>query len=152
MRAYRPDVSRVFITENEVNGLCFPDARESLVIFGLGYGVDILKTIDWLREKEIFYWGDIDTHGFVMLDQVRSFLPQTESMLMSKEILLQTRDMWSAEDKPFIGCLSRLTPDEHRLFCSLQDNTFGENVRVEQERISYKQVQNEVALLVSEDK
>jgi hypothetical protein len=72
LAALKPAVSKVFITENEINGLCFPDVEKGLVIFGLGYGVDALKTVAWLKEKEVYYWGDIDTHGFAMLDQVRS--------------------------------------------------------------------------------
>jgi len=110
------------------------------VIFGLGYGVDVLSAVAWLREKEIYYWGDIDTHGLAMLDQVRSFLPQTCSMLMEESILLKYRHLWSVEDKPFLGQLTRLTPEEHRLLCSLQNNTWGKGVRLEQERISFQQV------------
>lgn len=148
MKTFKPAVKRVFITENEINGLCFPEARDSLVIFGLGYGVDILKTVDWLCDKEICYWGDIDTHGFVMLDQVRSFLPQTKSIMMSEDILLQFRNLWSVEEKPFPGCLSRLNNDEHRLLRSLQDDSFGKGVRLEQERISYRQVQMEMDRII----
>ena len=29
----------------------------------------------WLLEKEIYYWGDIDTHGFAIFNQLRGFLP-----------------------------------------------------------------------------
>lgn len=136
----KPAVTRVFITENEINGLCFPVAESSLVIFGLGYGVDVLRAVTWLREKEIYYWGDLDTHGFAMLDQVRSFLPQTRSLLMEESILLKHRALWSVEDKPFLGQLTRLTPEEHWLLCSLQNNTWGKGVRLEQERISFQQV------------
>jgi len=149
MSRYKPAVSKVFITENEVNGLCFPDVNESMVIFGLGYGVDILKTVNWLQEKEIYYWGDIDTHGFSMLDQVRSFLPQAKSILMSEDILLEARDMWVIENKPFLGSLSRLTDDEKELFYSLQDNVWGNNVRLEQERISYSRVVEEIAMHIT---
>lgn len=46
LSVFKPAVSRVFITENEINGLSFPDVRESLVIFKLGYGVDILKNVE----------------------------------------------------------------------------------------------------------
>ena len=35
LSAFKPLVSRVFITENEINGLSFPDVKESLVIFKL---------------------------------------------------------------------------------------------------------------------
>jgi len=136
----KPAVTRVFITENEINGLCFPATGSSLVIFGLGYGVDVLKTVTWLKEKTIYYWGDLDTHGFAMLDQVRSFLPQTHSLLMEESLLLKHRSFWSVEDKPFLGQLTRLTPDEQWLFSSLQNNIWGKGVRLEQERIPFQQV------------
>lgn len=136
----KPAVTRAFITENEINGLCFPSTGSSLVIFGLGYGVDVLRAVTWLIEKEIYYWGDLDTHGFAMLDQVRSFLPQTCSMLMEESTLFKHRDLWSVEDKPFLGQLTRLTPDEHRLLHSLQSNTWGKGVRLEQERVSFPEV------------
>jgi len=142
-----PAVTRVFITENEINGLCFPAAGSSLVIFGLGYGVDVLRAVTWLTEKEIYYWGDLDTHGFAMLDKVRSFLPQTRSLLMEESILFKHRTLWSVEDKPFLGLLTRLTPEEHRLLCSLQNNTWGKGVRLEQERISFQQVKRSLSSL-----
>lgn len=140
LRLLKPAVTRVFITENEINGLCFPSTGSSLVIFGLGYGLDALRAVTWLREKKIYYWGDLDTHGFAMLDQVRSFLPQTYSMLMEESTLFKHRDLWSVEDKPFLGQLTRLTPDEHRLLDSLQSNTWGKGVRLEQERVSFQEV------------
>ncbi|UWG97976.1 DUF2220 family protein [Dehalobacter sp. DCM] len=143
-----PPVSRVFITENEINGLCFPDVRSSMVIFGLGYGVDVLKAVPWLKEKEIYYWGDIDTHGFSMLDQVRSFLPQTRSMLMDERILLNHHHLWSVEEKPFFGQLTRLTADEYKLLCLLQGNSWGRGVRLEQERVSFQQVRDVIEIII----
>jgi hypothetical protein len=141
---FNPNVSTVFITENEINGLSFPNVKGSIVIFGLGYAVDILKTINWLKEKAVYYWGDLDTHGFKMLDQVRQFFPQVKSILMNEDILLDSRDLWVIEKEPFYGSLSRLTKDEQQLFFSLQNNMWGENVRLEQERIPFTRVQDEV--------
>lgn len=142
--AWNPAVSRVFITENEINGLCFPFSKNSLVIFKLGYGLDILKSAAWLAQKEIYYWGDIDTHGFAMLDQLRSFLPRARSLLMREDILLAHRNLWVKEDKPFTGQLTRLTEEEHRLFCLLQSDVWGQGVRLEQERISFDYVEEAV--------
>ncbi|NLE56140.1 MAG: hypothetical protein GX617_14490, partial [Lentisphaerae bacterium] len=34
--------------------------------------------------------------------------------------------------------LQRLTPDEARLYAQLRDNTWGEQLRLEQERIGYE--------------
>jgi len=139
-----PKIKTVFITENEINGLSFPTVKDSIVIFGLGYAVDALNAITWLNDKAIYYWGDIDTHGFVMLDLVRKFLPQTKSMLMSEDVLLYSRDLWVVENKQFSGNLSHLTEEEHRLFTSLQDNLWRENVRLEQERVPFNRVEEEI--------
>lgn len=68
-------MTRVYITENNINGLAFPPMEGSLVIFGLGYGVETLSTIPWLRKVGIIYWGDIDTHGFAILDRLRMTFP-----------------------------------------------------------------------------
>ncbi len=149
LAAFCPTASKAFITENEINGLCFPEVKDSLVIFGLGYGVDLLKSVPWLREKEIYYWGDIDTHGFAMLDQVRSFLPQSKSMLMDEGVLLTHRALWSTELKPFLGQLTRLTAEEHRLLCLLQSNAWGKGVRLEQERVTFSQVKSVMEMLAN---
>ena len=134
---FSPLAAKVFITENEINGLSFPDVSDSVVIFGLGYGVDILKDVPWLREKEIYYWGDLDTHGFAILDQVRSFLPQTKSILMDEMVLQEHRTLFSVEKKQFYGKLTRLTTEEAKVFYSLQNNVWGSGVRLEQERIAF---------------
>jgi hypothetical protein len=109
-------VQRVFITENEVNGLAFPEVPCGLVVFGLGYGVDILSSADWMTDREIHYWGDIDTHGFVMLDRLRAAFPNARSLLMDRETLLAHRSLWGHEAVPHDGPLVRLTDAERTLF------------------------------------
>ena len=147
--AYKPDVLKVFITENEINGLSFPDVKNSVVIFGLGYGVDVLKSVEWLIDKEVYYWGDIDTHGFAILDKVRSFVPKAKSILMTEDVLHSNRALWVVEEKPYLGELSRLTGDEQTLFHALRDNHWGEKVRLEQERISFGRVKKEVETIIN---
>ncbi|MCL2188002.1 MAG: DUF2220 family protein [Defluviitaleaceae bacterium] len=141
--------SRVFITENEINGLCFPDMKDSIVIFGLGYAVDILKTVTWLREREIYYWGDLDTHGFAMLNQVRTFLPHTKRFLMDEDILFAHKNLWGHEKKTFVGTLSHLDEGEQSLFSALKENHWGENIRLEQELISFAWVKREIDSLTT---
>ena len=50
-------VERVFITENEINGLAFPALPGSLVIFGLGYGLDRLSEVRWLHDRDALLLG-----------------------------------------------------------------------------------------------
>jgi hypothetical protein len=132
-----PEVSRVFVTENEVNFLAFPPVADSLVIFGAGYGFESLAEAAWLRMRSIHYWGDIDTHGFAILDQLRALFPQAESLLMDRRTLLAHRRYWSEEPQPVLRDLPRLNADERALFDELRQNTLGQNVRLEQERIGF---------------
>jgi hypothetical protein len=128
----------VFITENEVNGLAFPNLPEAIVVFGLGYGVELLQTASWIARAHISYWGDIDTHGFAMLDRLRGVFPKVRSLLMNRETLMAHRSLWGREEAPCRAALSRLDHDEQVLFDDLVYDRIGEKVRLEQERVSWR--------------
>lgn len=131
-------VRTVFITENEINFLAFPPVKEAMVIFGAGYGFRNLDGIGWLQSRNILYWGDIDTHGFAILNQLREYLPHAESFLMDRETLLTHRPLWGEEKHPETATLTRLTAEEQALYNDLRDNKPGNNVRLEQERIGFR--------------
>ena len=133
-----PPVTTVFITENEINFLAFPNVRDSMVIFGAGYGFANLIAAHWLQEKNILYWGDIDTHGFAILNQLRGFFPHTVSFLMDRETLLAHRQFWGSEPQPQTGDLLRLTTEEQALHDQLRQHTWGVSVRLEQEKIGFQ--------------
>jgi hypothetical protein len=147
LAALRPPVQRVFITENETNFLAFPPAPQSLVLFGAGYGFDALAKADWLRERALHYWGDIDTHGFAILDQLRGHLPHAQSFLMDRATLLAHREHWSTEPAPTNRDLPRLTAEEAALYDDLRTDRLGRSVRLEQERIGFALVGKAVASL-----
>ena len=86
----RLSCAHVFITENEINFLAFPSVADGMVIFGAGYGFDALVAADWLQSRQIRYWGDIDTHGFAILDQLRARFVHAQSFLMDRETLVVT--------------------------------------------------------------
>jgi hypothetical protein len=132
-------VDRVFITENKINGLTFPEVRNGLVIFGLGYGVQLLKEVPWLGACQIHYWGDIDSHGFAMLSQLRSYFPRTRSLLMDEDTLLACRPLWGSEPAATAhGAeqLPHLDEAEQQLYQGLKAH-WQPNLRLEQERIPF---------------
>jgi hypothetical protein len=135
--AFQGKIRKVFITENEINFLSFPTHAHSLVIFGAGYGFEMLSSIAWLESCKIYYWGDIDTHGFAILDQLRDKLPKTQSLLMDEKTLLVHRYAWGVENTPRSGELKRLTVTENRLYKALCEHDFGVNIRLEQEKIGF---------------
>ena len=145
--ALETGVSRVFITENEVNFLSFPRAKDAMVIFGAGYGFESLGGARWLGRLRLHYWGDIDTHGFAILDALRARFDHAESFLMDRRTLLAFESLWGTEDSPLDRDLPRLTPEERALYDDLRDNRIGRHLRLEQERIGFGWVKEALARL-----
>lgn len=138
------NIERVFITENEINFLTFPTVGKSLVIFGRGYGFEQWRELTFLSRLPIFYWGDIDSHGFVILNQLRQLFPQVKSILMDEETLLTYQSFWVTESIPSKAQnLTGLTEAESDLYRGLIENRWQVNLRLEQERIPLNAIQIE---------
>lgn len=133
-------VERVLIVENEITGLALPAMSRTAVIFRLGYAVGLLRELEWLRDRDVFYWGDIDTNGFAILDRLRTSLPDVQSLLMDRETLMTYGAHWTIEASPFIAPLDRLTQAERALYDDLRFDRLGRAVRLEQERIPLREI------------
>jgi hypothetical protein len=135
--ALRLPVERVFVTENEINFLAFPGIAKSVVVFGAGYGMKALGLARWMASSPLHYWGDLDTHGFAILDELRGVFPHTQSFLMDRETLLSHRQFWGIETVQMRRDLLRLSEEESRLLSDLRGGLFGQGVRLEQEKVSF---------------
>jgi hypothetical protein len=131
----QPDIA--VIVENEVSFLSIPVPLDGVVLWGKGFEVDRAGSLPWLRESAVLYWGDLDTHGFAILDRLRAWLPQTRSFLMDSGTLLAHRDRWVTEATPTRARLERLTDAEGALYLDLIADRYGERIRLEQERIDW---------------
>lgn len=130
-------VERVFITENETNFLALPAVARAVVVFGAGYGWEALARAAWLHRCRLHYWGDIDTHGFAILDQLRGFFPHAASFLMDRQTLLAHRAQWGEEAEPARHDLWRLTTEEAAVYDELRFDHHQPRLRLEQERIGF---------------
>lgn len=130
-------VQRVFITENETNFLAFPPAADAIAVFGAGYGWEALARASWLHRCQLHYWGDIDTHGFAILDQLRGHFPGAASFLMDRETLLAHRLHWGEEPDPARHDLVCLTPEEAAVYDDLRFDRHQTQLRLEQERVGF---------------
>ncbi len=145
----QPAPQRVFITENEINFLAFPPCADSLVVFGAGYGFEALAQAAWLHRCSVVYWGDIDTHGFAILDQLRARFPHALALLMDRDTLFAHQAQWTTEPQPLQRDLQRLDENERQLYDDLRWRRLGDtHVRLEQERIAFGHVEQAVASLV----
>lgn len=123
-------VSNIFVVENLVNFLTFPQVPDSIVVWGKGYAVSAIKDSLMLKTSVLYYWGDLDAQGFEILSQFRGYFPQTQSFLMDK----YTFDTYFEGDSGTPGNVSielNLTDTENALYEYIKNN----NLRLEQEKI-----------------
>lgn len=129
--------SRAVVVENEITYLTIPVPVDGVVIWGKGFDVARLGRWTMLKDAAVDYWGDLDSHGFAILNRLRTHLPRTRSFLMDSATLLEHRERWGREDKPTAATLSALTPAEAAVYDDIVSDRFGDRVRLEQERISW---------------
>jgi hypothetical protein len=85
----------------------------------------------------VYYWGDIDTHGFAILSRLRAYLPQVRSLLMDEPTLLAFRPLWGRDEKQHAAPeLAQLTVEEQSLYAALREGAYKQ-VRLEQERVAW---------------
>jgi hypothetical protein len=126
------------IVENLDTGRALPDIAGTVAIMKLGNAVSGLGSIPWLKAINAVYWGDIDTHGFAILDRARTALPMLRSVLMDEATTLGYRHLWGTEPVQTSNfALRHLNDHELKVYTGLKANTGGQKVRLEQERLPW---------------
>jgi len=139
----------IFIVENKITTLSFMDIDDSIVIFGSGYSVGTLKNVEWFKNKNIYYWGDIDKDGFAILSQARGYFKQIKSILMNEEVinLFKKFSVEDLKNQNSFKRLDNLTVDEQKVYQKIEDNFYGDNFRLEQERVAFDYVKENILKL-----
>lgn len=125
----------VLVIENLETVLAVPALEGTVVVHGGGYAVDRLDGIPWVRAADVVYWGDLDSHGFAILNRLRAHGIAARSVLMDTVTLDAYADLCVPEPKPSTGRLDHLTLDESATLGVLAERG---NIRLEQERIEWE--------------
>ena len=136
-------IQAVYIVENKISMLTFPAIDKSIVVWGHGFGVDVMKNVEWLKSKKIYYWGDIDAHGFQILSEIRTHFSHVESFLMDRE----TFDAYFVDEKGTPTRVEKelcLTHEENEMFKFLKET----NYRLEQEKIPFDYILTRIPQLM----
>ena len=140
-------IKNIFIVENEMVYLTFPRYKDSICIWGQGYKVNILKEIEWFKSKELYYFGDLDEHGFDILSTYRRCYPQIQSFCMDKNVLDEYEQFLVQGKKLENERISEnLNETEKECFMILR-GVKSEKNRLEQERISVAYITKQLSLL-----
>lgn len=78
----------ILLVENEQCLHQLPEAKDTIAILGAGLNLEWLAA-PWLAEKDIGYWGDIDTWGLSMLARARTLHHGVTPLLMTEEVYLR---------------------------------------------------------------
>ena len=135
-KAIEIPVDTVYVVENKMNMLTFPYKSKSIVLWGHGFGVDIFKEVEWLNSKKIYYWGDLDAHGFQILSEIRTHFSQVESFLMDRGTF----------DNFFEGNIGSETKVEKDLFLTQEEKLMFDYLKENNYRLEQEKIPNEYAL------
>ncbi|MDV6032861.1 MAG: hypothetical protein F9B45_22805 [Phycisphaera sp. RhM] len=123
--------ARILIVENKINLLSLPKMQRGVALGGLGNGVTQLADVRWLHQNPVFYWGDIDADGFVILDRLRQALPGVQSLLMDATVFDQFQDLATDGNGSQAIELLHLSDDERECY----ERVCRTNRRIEQEHL-----------------
>ena len=125
---------RILIVENKQSGYALPELDDTIAVFGGGRNTAWMEAA-WLAEKQIGYWGDIDSWGLTILSEARERQPHLQALMMDEPTLLRYRARMVDEPTPLDPLPDNLTAAEQQLFCRLRGGFYGRS-RLEQERLS----------------
>lgn len=125
----------IIVVENVQSGLALPILKNTIAVFGGGKNVSWLRS-DWLKSKNVVYWGDIDSWGLVILDDAKQHLPTLQALMMDKSTLEAHKNRMVREQSSNNQVTTYLTSSEQELLSELLSVANGESNRLEQERLS----------------
>ncbi len=127
---------KIFVIENRTSFLKFPLEENELAIYMGGFAINILKDIPFLLKANLFYFGDLDEHGFEILSLFREMYPNTKSFCMDIETIEKYRD-FLIMGKEYTGIIKNLDSNETLALDYLISHKInGYSSRIEQEKIS----------------
>jgi hypothetical protein len=131
-RFTRPEgVLNVLAVENLRSFLTLPAIPNTLAVFGEGKAAQTLSNISWLRDVQLFYWGDIDPHGYAILNALRGEFPAARSVLMDEACLTRYEKLLSPAEVVNTPLFERLIPTERAAAQLTQGGKHG----IEQEKL-----------------
>jgi hypothetical protein len=127
------EIDEIWLVENLTSLYILPYRKNALAIFSKGFDLHRLKEIQSLQNARLYYWGDLDEHGFILLSQMREHYPEVQSVLMDIHTLEQHIQMLQTVPFEKKQLPRRLTNPEQDTYDFLEER----NGRIEQERIRY---------------
>lgn len=139
--------SRLLVVENEQCIHQLPQLLDTIAVLGAGLDLHWLKS-PRLADKQVAYWGDMDTWGLLMLARARQYQPEIKALLMEQALferyspISAVAEPTKAQDRAPAGLL----PDEADFYQYLLVQQCG---RLEQEYLPRSEVEQSIVEWIS---
>lgn len=126
----------VLITENKMRTtfLTLPPIPAAIGVWGGGGAAELLSSAHWFANCRIFYWGDLDVHGFHILSRLRRTFPQVTSIMMDEATLDAFSNFIVPASESTYEEISNLTAEERGAYQRVKTA----QILLEQEKISQR--------------
>jgi hypothetical protein len=121
----------LLVVENEMTFLTLPPLADTIAIYGAGDAAALLRNVTWVDSCKVFYWGDLDVHGFEILSTLRYTFNHVSSVLMDEMTL--ERFLVFAVSANSTDTKAKLALNSSEL--AIYKRLLEENILLEQERI-----------------
>lgn len=123
--------TRILLIENDRCLHLLPNLPDTIAVLGSGLDLAWLRA-DWLRERNLDYWGDMDTWGLRMLARARQLQPHLRPLLMDQPLFDAHADTLAVSEPVNAGPTppEGLMDSEQSFYRHLLDQAKG---RIEQE-------------------
>ncbi len=127
---------KIFILENKTTFYTFPLKANECAIYCGGFAILMLKNTSFLKESNIYYFGDLDEHGFAILSKFRELYSNVNSFCMDLKTIEDYKENL-IKGEHYLGDIKELSTKESEALYYLTENLIaGTSSRIEQEKIS----------------
>jgi hypothetical protein len=79
------NAGRILIVENEQCLYQLPHVPDCIAVLGAGLNLSWMQA-EWLIERQLAYWGDLDTWGLAMLGKARAHQRHVQPLMMEQRV------------------------------------------------------------------
>lgn len=129
----------ILVIENEQSCLALSDVHDTIAVSGGGKNVSWMRA-GWLTDKNVGYWGDIDSEGLTILSDARSKLSGITPLMMDEKTVKAFEERMVPEPDSVFKDPVSLTEKELTLFKGLRADHYADR-RLEQERLPMEYIE-----------
>ncbi|MBO5566100.1 MAG: hypothetical protein J5934_02610 [Succinivibrio sp.] len=133
----------VMFIEDVSTALSLPDMPGKVAIITPSHSLGELCRVKWIANShQCLYFGSIDLRSFAILNNIRVYLPNTESCFMDQQTMAQNQDLWShddisAQDLPMPMALNQREMSMYRMLAA---GVFGPRARLDLQKIPLQMI------------